>query len=251
MVYFSISAGLLDYIRNLLQATRKRNLVEGYPVTLRTCRQESKKYWKVKEEEAKELFVGRNSLIRIMNPCHLFLSLARSPQGSESLERLPTDQDVVMCLPCLASVIWDEQPQKINIHYSSFLTVQFPHTYCSFHTWISKSKACLTVQLSFTTSEARTSEYVHSYSFGHPTKYALFNPNDRKEKFIKIHIIYDIKKIDRSYCLKILVTRPPLELFFYLCFGHYLGKLGFFPNRVNKFTSDVSNVLLTLRYHVW
>ena len=69
-----------------------------------------------------------------MNPCHLFLSLARSPQGSESLERLPTDQDLFMCLPYLASVIWDEQPQKINIHYSSFLTVQFPHTYCFFHT---------------------------------------------------------------------------------------------------------------------
>ena len=44
--------------------------------------------------------------------------------------------------------------------------------------------------------------------FGHPTKYALFNPNDRKEKFFKIHIIYDIRKIGRSYCLKILVTRP-------------------------------------------
>ena len=73
---------------------------------------------------------------------------------------------------------------------------------------MSKSKACLTVQLSFTTSEVRTSEYIHSSSFGHSTKYALFNPNDRKEKFLKIHIVYDIKKIGRSYCLKILVTRP-------------------------------------------
>ena len=144
-----------------------------------------------------------------MNPCcHLFLFLARSAQGSESLERLPTEQDLVMCLLYLASVIWDEQPPKINIHYSSFLTVQFPLTYYSFHTWMSKSKACLTVQLSFTTSEARTSEYVHSSSFGHSTKYALFNPNDRKEIFLKIHIVYDIKKIGRSYCLKILVTRP-------------------------------------------
>lgn len=143
-----------------------------------------------------------------MNPfCHLFLFLARSAQGSDSLDRLPTDQDLVMCLLYLASVIWDEQPQKINIHYSSFLTVQFPHTYHSFHTWLSKSKACLTVQL-FTTSEARTSEYVHSSSFGHSTKYALFNPSDREEKFLKIHIVYDIKKIGRSYCLKILVTRP-------------------------------------------
>ena len=144
-----------------------------------------------------------------MNPCcHLFLFLARSAQGSESLERLPTEQDLVMCLLYLASVIWDEQPPKINIHYSSFLTVQFPFTYYSFHTWMSKSKACLTVQLSFTTSEARTSEYVHSSSFGHSTKYALFNPNDRNEKFLKIHLVYDIKKIGRSYCLKILVTRP-------------------------------------------
>lgn len=91
-VYFSISACSLDLYQELVVSNRyhltdlrKRNLVEGYPVTLRTGRQKSStERWR--REEAKELFVGRNSMIRIINES--FLSFVLIPCKISSRFRL-------------------------------------------------------------------------------------------------------------------------------------------------------------------
>lgn len=76
--------------------------------------------------------------------CHLFLLLARSAKGLESLERVHNWPRLGYVPTLLASVIegsiWDSLGMgervvtKTNVHYTSLLAVQFPHIYYSFYT---------------------------------------------------------------------------------------------------------------------